>query len=439
MAKALALFINHSQHKLEVPGLNALLDVLAFEGDERLSQPFKYRVEFTSTTQDIAVEHILNRDATFSLHAPPQKPPPRGFQAPVVKPLRTLHGVITGFKRLSASRDEARYEVTLEPRLALLGRGRQYRLYQQQSVPEIVESVLRSRHEFLGQHFLFKLAREYPRREQVMQYGESDLAFITRLLAEVGIWYRVVSDDRLYISVVELHDDQRFYQFNVKLPCRPPSGLSSSGEEAVWALQASHQVVEQHINFRAYHHRHAGAYLDGEVDQTRGAITNYGEAYHYAEPYSALGDPYAQDEDLLSESGFFYARLKHERYLNGQTHLSGASSSVSLAPGQVLKISGGAPQAFDPGAVITRVFTQAARDRSLETTFEAIPYSETICFRPTLEPKPQIAGTLPARVTSSKANDRYGHIDLEGRYRVSFLFDRDSWNQGQESAWLRLA
>ena len=439
MSKAIGLFFNHSQHKLEVDGLNAVLDVLSFKGDEWLSQPFKYRVAFTSPAQDIAVEHMLGKDATFSLNAPPLVLPPRGFSVPVVKPLRTLHGVITGFQRLSASHDEARYEVTLEPRLALLGRGKQYRIYQHQSVPEIVESVLRRQHEFLGQHFLFKLAREYPRREQVMQYGESDLAFISRLLAEVGIWYRLTSDDRLHIAVIELHDDQRFYQFDVELPCRPSSGLNSGGEEAVWGLQARHQVVEKHIDFRAYHHRHAGANLEGEVDQTRGASTTYGRAYHYAEPYTALGEPYVQDEELQSESGFFYARLQHERYLNGQTHLGGVSSSATLAPGQVLKISGGAPQAFDPGAVITRVTIYAARDRSLETTFEAIPYSETICFRPALMDKPQIAGTLPARVSSSQQDDPYGHIDLEGRCRVSFLFDRDSWSQGQESAWLRLA
>ncbi|WP_207238597.1 MULTISPECIES: contractile injection system protein, VgrG/Pvc8 family, partial [unclassified Pseudomonas] len=72
----------------------------------------------------------------------------------------------------------ARYQVTLQPRLALLARGQQLRLYQQQSVPEIVESILRSRHAFLGQDFFFRLNREYPRREQVMQYNESDLAFI---------------------------------------------------------------------------------------------------------------------------------------------------------------------------------------------------------------------------------------------------------------------
>jgi type VI secretion system secreted protein VgrG len=82
-------------------------------------------------------------------------------------------------------------------------------------VPEIVEHILRSRHDFLGQHFLFQLVREYPRREQVMQYGESDLAFIERLLAEVGIWYRFTHDDRLRIDVVEFHDDQRHYQFGV--------------------------------------------------------------------------------------------------------------------------------------------------------------------------------------------------------------------------------
>ncbi|MGY2184478.1 type VI secretion system tip protein VgrG, partial [Pseudomonas agarici] len=103
---------------------------------------------------------------------------------------------------------------------------------------------------------------------------------------------------------------------------------------------------------------------------------------------------------------------------------------ATLAPGQVLKISDGAPQAFAPGAVITRLTTRAARDRSFEVSFEAIPYSERVCFRPALQDKPQIAGTVPARISSSLANDPYGHIDSEGRYKVCFLFDRDTWKLG---------
>ena len=437
MLNELRDFFDHSRHKLRVRGLDAPLDVLAFEGEERLSQPFHYTVEFTSTEHDLAPQQLLGQDACFSLNAPAKKL--TFLDPPEVKPLRTLHGVVTGFKRLAGSNDEARYEITLQPRLALLGRGQQLRIYQHQSVPQIVESILRSRHDLEGQDFLFSLVREYPKREQVMQYNESDLTFITRLLAEVGIWFRFTSDERLSIDVVEFCDDQRAYQFDIQLPYRPPSGLNSSDQDGVWALQSQHQVVEQHVNIRAYHPRDAHAHLDGDVDQSRGATTTYGEAYHYAEPYTVLGDAHAQDEDLRSESGYFYARLRHERYLNEQSRLSGVSSNATLTPGQVLKISGGAPQAFAPGAVITQLSTRAARDRSFEASFQAIPYAQTVCFRPEVPAKPQICGTVPARVSSPQKNDPYGHIDMQGRYKVHFLFDRDSWKPGEESLWLRLA
>ncbi|RON51536.1 type VI secretion system Vgr family protein [Pseudomonas frederiksbergensis] len=439
MPNGLQTFFDHSRHTLNVRNVEARLDVLTFEGEERLSQPFIYRVEFTCTERDLPADALLGQDASFSLHAAPQTVPLTGLSTPEVKPLRTLHGVVTGFKRQSGSNDEACYQITLQPRLALLDRGQQFRLYQHQSVPEIVESILRSRHGFEGQDFLFRLQRNYPKREQVMQYGESDLSFIARLLAEVGIWYRFTSDERLSIDVVEFCDDQRHYQFDVELPYRPQSGLVSSGQDAVWQLQSSYKVVEQQVHIRAYQHRDASAHLSGAIDQSRGATTTYGEAYHYAEPYRVLGDAQAQDEDLQSESGYFFARLRHERYLNDQARLSGISSSAILTPGQVLNVSGGAPQAFTPGAVITCLSTRAARDSSFEATFQAMPYSETVCFRPALLPKPQIAGTVPARVTSPQANDPYAHIDLEGRYRVNFLFDRDTWKPGEESLWLRLA
>ena len=440
MPTQMTRFFDHSRHKLQVEGGEAPLDVLAFEGEEQLSQPFSYRIEFTSSAAEIEAAQVLGQRAQLSLYALASNVPVFSFSAPdVVLPLRALRGVVTAFRRLSGSADEARYELTLQPRLALLARGKQFRIYQHQSVPQIVESILRSRHGFEGQDFFFDLLREYPKREQVMQFGESDLAFISRLLAEVGIWYRVTNDERLGIDVLELHDAQRHYQFDVELPYRPTSGLSSSAQDAVWQLETRHQVVEQHVHFRAYDPRQANAWLKGDVDQSRGASSTYGEAYLYAEPYTQLGDALDQDEELQSESGFFYARLRHERYLNDQTQLSGISSSATLAPGQVLNISGGAPKAFAPGALITQLSLSAARDRSLEVRFQAIPYSDSVCFRPPVPSKPQIAGTVPARVTSNRANDPYGHIDLEGRYKVNLLFDRDSWKAGEESLWLRLA
>jgi uncharacterized protein involved in type VI secretion and phage assembly len=74
--------------------------------------------------------------------------------------------------------------------------------------------------------------------------------------------------------------------------------------------------------------------------------------------------------------------------------------------------------------LITGLTASAARDRSYELTFTAIPYSERYSFRPARIAKPVMAGTLPARVTSTTANDIYAHIDKDGRYRVNLDFDR---------------
>ncbi|MCP2019357.1 UNVERIFIED_ORG: type VI secretion system secreted protein VgrG [Pseudomonas reinekei] len=453
MSNALRTLIGHNRHTLKIDQLDTHLDVLAFEGHEYLSQPYLYRIEFTASDLDIGAEKFIGQYAEFSLYDAPSNVPVFDWEVPrPPKPLRTVYGRITACQRLSASIDEARYEVTLQPRLALLDRGQQTRIYQHQSVPDIVKSILRDRHGLDTGHFRFNLKREYPPREQVMQYQESDLAFISRILADVGIWYRCIQHEELAFDVVEFCDDQRCYQFDVELPLRSPSGFSNSEQDSVWALKTRHRVVEQQVSVRAYHPDDSRAFLDGEVDQTRGepathgvattrgvADNTYGDAYHYAEPYRVLGKSHLRDEDLQSESGFFYARLRHERYLNNQTHLSGTSSSATLAPGQVLTISGDAPKAFASRVVITKITTRAARDRSLTCDFEAMPYALRLCFRPPLLAKPQIAGTLPARVTHPQSNPLYTEIDMQGRYRVKFLFDRDTWPAGRESKWLRQA
>ncbi|WP_445374867.1 type VI secretion system Vgr family protein [Photorhabdus tasmaniensis] len=435
-----AIIFDHSRYKLKVWKNTAPLDVVAFSGQEFLSQPFRYTIEFTSPVKDIKPAQMLMRDAAFTLTSPAINPGIRGMPVIPPAPLRTIYGVISGFKLLSTSLDESHYEVTLEPRLALLSRSHQFAIYQKMSVPEIVEKILRERHGFRGQDFLFTLAYPCPKRDQVMQYGEDDLHFVQRLLAEVGIWYKLTADDRLKIDVVEFYDDQRYYQLNVYMPARNPSGMHGGDEDAVWGMETAHQVVEGKVVTRDYDYRDALPQygMDAEVDVTRGDETLYGEAYHYLDNnYRVLGNRYDLDPEV--ESAVFYSRLQHERYLNRQTQLRGLTTSATLLPGQELKVRGEAPEAFCKGAVITGISSSARRDRSFEMAFTAIPYAENICFRPELIPKPRIAGTLPARVSSTVVNDRYGDIDKDGLYRVAFDFDRAEWLKGGESLWVRLA
>ena len=421
------LNFDHSHHKLKIRGLQSPVDVLTFEGREQLSTPFRYDIQFTSTDKAIAPESVLMQDGAFSLTAPPVQ------GMPVQAPLRTLYGVITGFKHLSSSQDEARYEVRLEPRMALLARSRQNAIYQNLTVPQIVEKILRERHQMRGQDFVFNLKSEYPSREQVMQYGEDDLTFVSRLLSEVGIWFRFATDARLKIEVVEFYDDQSGYERGLTLPLRHPSGLFDGETEAVWGLNTAYSVVEKSVTTRDYNYRTATAEMMTEQhDATGGDNTTYGEAYHYADNFLQKGDKEA------AESGAFYARIRHERYLNEQAILKGQSTSSLLMPGLEIRVQGDdAPAVFRKGVLITGVTASAARDRSYELTFTAIPYSERYGYRPALIPCPVMAGTLPARVTSTVKNDIYAHIDKDGRYRVNLDFDRDTWKPGYESLWVR--
>lgn len=433
MSSVKSLLFSHNHHLLSVQGCEAGLDVLAFEGDEALSQPFRYRIEFTSADHAISKEMMLMKAASLTLQAPVAQ----GFGINVQQPVRVIQGVVTGFERLGTSRDETHYALTLQPRLALLNRSHQNAIYQDQSVPQIVEKILRERHGLRGQDFLFSLTKTYPRREQVMQYGEDDLRFITRLLGEVGIWFRFTADTRLHIDVAEFCDSQQGYEKGLTLPSVPPSGQQSAGVDAVWEMACRHRVVEQQVSTRDYNYREATADMNAQVDVTRGETTTFGEAYHWGDNYLTAGN--VHDRHPAPESGAFYARLRHERYLNGQTRMQATTSCPTLCPGQVLKVTGGEEVAreFADGVLITAMHSHARRDADFAVEFAGIPDSPDVGYRPEPGARPVMAGTLPARVTSTRENDTYGHIDKHGRYRVNMLFDRASWETGFESLWVR--
>ncbi|WGL81358.1 type VI secretion system Vgr family protein [Enterobacter cloacae] len=427
------LRFSHSHHLLSVKGCDAGLDVLAFEGDEALSSPFRYRIEFTSADHAISKEMMLMKAASLTLQAPVDQ----GYGIKVQQPVRVIQGMVSGLERLGTSKDETHYAVTLEPRLALLDRSHQNAIYQDMSVPQVVEKILRERHGMRGQDFLFSLTREYPRREQVMQYGENDLHFITRLLGEVGIWFRFTTDTRLNIDVVEFYDSQQGYEKGLTLPSVPPSGQHSQGVDSVWEMESHHNVVQKAVSTRDYNYRQATEDMNARVDATGGDTTTCGEAYHYGDNYLTQGSAY--DRNPAPESGAFYARIRHERYLNGQTKTRAFTSCPVLSPGQVVKVTGGyeVSEVFAQGVVVTAMHSHARRDEDFGVRFDGIPDSPDFCFRPATGSRPVMAGTLPARVTSTTENDIYGHIDKDGRYRVNMLFDRDNWETGFESLWVR--
>lgn len=414
-----------SRYRVDVHECSDFLDVLRYNAEESLSQPWRYDVAVTCSSQDIACDKLLLKPASFTFQTPM-------FDGTPALPVRTVFGVVTSFRRMSTSNDDTHYALTIAPRIALLAYTKGSEIYLNQSVTDVVEQVLR-KHGLEGPDFEFRLSREYPSRELITQWRETDLEFIQRLLAEVGIYWRYEMDSRLEQDVVIFQDSQQQYEFGITLPLRHQAGMSDSGQESIWGIQAGYHVVSASVATRDYNYREALTPQDSsESISSQEGITT-GEIYHYAEPFLTEGDTES------TETGAYFARLRHERILNTQYHVSGYSSSPYLAPGQVLETDGMLPDVVKQGIVITRVRTSGSRKSSFTLAFEGIPYSETVCYRPALLNRPVISGSLPARVESTQQGDTYSWLDPEGRYRVKLDFDRNRPEQGYAFLWLRLA
>lgn len=414
-----------SRYRLDVHECPHFLDVFNFRAEEKLSEPWHYTVKVTCIEDDIASDSILLKPASFTLQVPLYNGMP-------ATPVRTVYGVVQTFQRLSTSADETWYTLKIVPRIALLQHTKRSEIYLNQSIVEVVEKILRS-HGLEGADFEFRLSQSYPARELITQWRETDLEFVQRLLAEVGIFWRFEMDGRLEKDVVIFQDCQEHYQFGVTLPLIQPSRTSDNGQLSVWDIKTCHQVVSESVANRDYNYREALTPQDSTASVSTTEGITVGEVYHYAEPFLSGGDT------ETPESGAYYARLRHERILNVQQAVIGKTTSPLLAPGEVLEPQGALPASLKNGIVITGVQSSGSRKQSFKMTFTGIPYSEAVCYRPPLHHRPVIAGTLPARVESTEKGDTYAWLDNQGRYRTRLDFDRSDSEQGYAYLWLRMA
>ncbi|EOV7422985.1 type VI secretion system Vgr family protein [Escherichia coli] len=431
LSKTISASLN--RYHLIIPSCPSPLDVEHFSGREEMSQTYYYIINFTSTDNDLDAGLLLRKSATFTMGT-------GGLKGQVNQ--KVVHGVITDFRRISGSADQAKYQVILEPFIKLLDRQhRSHRFFVNKSVPEVVTEVLQE-HGLKGWEFEFRLKKTYPKREQINQYQESDLQFIQRLLAEVGIFYFFTLQPDTQTEIVHFGDSQAALTFDKTLAINSPSGMNDNRADSVWGLNVTHNVAEASVTTKAYNHREAQYLLQSApADMTHGDGDgiNYGEVYHYHFRHLERGDKI----DPVPETANFYARLGHERYLAEQVRITGNSTDATLAPAQVLTITDSLPPTLPAllrnPVLLTCVGFSASRKDALQVVLKGVPYSEVICWRPPLLPRPKITGTMTARVTSAKEGDIYAWQDASGMYRVKFDADRDDKNPGQESMPVRLA
>jgi len=203
--------------------------VIRFHGQEEISQPFRFEIELVSDNADIDADEVLQWPAFLTIERDGKR--------------RMVHGVLAEFEQQhETSLDLHFYRAVLVPRLWLLSMSQQNQIYQDKSVPEIVEEELKGSKDkgpaglaaanLTTKDFELRLTRKYQKREYVVQYGESDLNFISRLMEHEGLFYFFEHDDEKE-KIIITDDNIHFPAIAEEntIPYHSPSGMVIADEE----------------------------------------------------------------------------------------------------------------------------------------------------------------------------------------------------------------
>ncbi|UCG65312.1 MAG: type VI secretion system tip protein VgrG, partial [Deltaproteobacteria bacterium] len=408
--------------------------VIGFKGQEEISRPFRFEIELASERPDIDVEEILRWPAFLAIERDGG--------------IRRIHGVLGEFEqKREGPLDLYHYRAVLVPRLWLLSMSSQNQIYQNKSVPQIIEEELKGTRNkgpaelaaagLTAEDFELRLTRKYSPREYTVQYQESDLDFISRLMEHEGIFYFFEHDDtkeKIIITDNNIHFPAMAEESTIRY--RPPSGMAAVGEESVQSISCRSRRMPKKVILKDYNYRTPHVPLQGEaaVDtKGHGLISEYGN--HFKKP----------------EEGVLLARIRAEEIRCRQKVFEGEGDCSQFRPGHRYTLDEHYREDFNREYVITGVShtgtqpiagasgtTDEGREQpSYCNEFTAIP--SDVPFRPERRtPKPKLYGIMHAHVDSALLEDR-AEIDQQGRYKVVMPFDLSGAGEGKASRFIRMA
>jgi type VI secretion system secreted protein VgrG len=390
--------------------------VSGISGTEGLSRLFDFRVDFF-TRDDAALEvtDLVGQDALLTLTV-------RDGAA------RYVHGQVRGVEALGLKTGRRRYRAHVVPRLWRLSQVHRSRIFQGQSVPEILKAVLGEG----GVEVRQALSGSYAAREYCVQYRESDLAFVSRLMEWEGIFYFFEHTEQGHTLVLgDKPSAHAPLPQGKTLPLRPSLGKEVVDAEYISSLEVVHRLRPGAVHLKDYDFEKPAVDVSGKGKAPEGVAAL--ELYDYPAGYVAPGVGKAAASVRAEAAG-----------MAGRT-LSGAAIAPRLTPGYVLEVESPEDGTFSGEYVITEVVhsgVQADVTAGSETLqglyrnqFQLLP--KAVPFRPRRQtPLPQIAGPQTAVVVGPAGEEI--HTDAHGRIKVQFHWDREGKQDEKSSCWVRV-
>jgi type VI secretion system secreted protein VgrG len=394
-------------------GLPDDLVVRRFESVERISTPFEALIEFATKDHAFDAEAALRKSALLTVRSTIQE--------------RLVHGIVDEVLFVGTTGTDLHFQLVLKATLAALGYREDSRIYQDKSPIDVIKDVLAGGG--VDERVEWRLAENYAPREYIVQYRESDLNFIERLMEDEGIFYFFEHTPDGHKLVIGDHEDA----------FRVPDGQ----EEVRLALTqgVADGVAPLNTFEREKRLRHTSALLrdyDFKKPQIKPEADQPGEG-PWALPYYEYPAGFHESTD-----GARRARARLRSLRRDSDVCRGDATGAGLAPGVPFSVEGASEPCNNGKFVVTglrmsgeQTVGEGQASFSSRSQFEALPAGAPYAAERRAH-RPRIVGLQPAVVTGPNNEPEAIHVDEYGRIKVRFFWDRAGVQDDKSSCWLRV-
>ncbi len=330
-------------------------------------------------------------------------------------PARDFHGIVKGFSLVGFDAQEAHYEMELAPKLWLLSLDRGRRIFQGHTAVEIVTAYAQR----VGLSVRNEAEFASPAREYCVQYDETALDFIHRLLEQEGIAYHFEHSSSDHTLV--LTDAPSSFKPTAGSDPLVFRSLSQAGSfpDSLLRFESRARLVTQSYAARDYQMETPNQLNSAETQAQMGS----GRSYSYpSRQFSSQG------------SKLWLERLAQAADCESQS-FRGECLSPNLMPGVQVEVAEHPTVPLNTKYSVTQV-RHFADNSGYRNQFSAILATQR--FRPAPQtPVPRVLGSQTAIVVGPEGEDIY--TDRFGRIKIRFFWDEDQERAENSSCWVRVS
>ncbi|HEY4366066.1 MAG TPA: type VI secretion system tip protein TssI/VgrG [Steroidobacteraceae bacterium] len=386
---------------------------------ERLGRPFEIELELLSPDENLDFNELLGHEIAINVALDGDD-------------TRHFHAFVVNFSQHGRLGEYATYRARAVPWLWFLSRTADCRIFQEKTVPDIVKGIFRE-HGFTD--FKDSLTKTYRTRDYCVQYRETDLNFVQRLMEEEGIYYYFKHTDSSHTLVLadsySAHETFAGYE---TIDYFPPSDNEVREKDHVHDWQMSRDVQPGKYVVMDYDFTKPRTQLKTQYVQKREFPKSDFEMFDYPGGFAVSAD------------GDHYARARLEALQSQYERMNGIGNARGLAVGSLFKLRSH-PRKDQNKEYLTVGATYSLHGGDYQSgtggtpddflcTFEVIDSKEPFRTEMTTH-KPEVGGPQTATVVGPGGEEIF--TDKYGRVKLQFHWDREGTRNEKSSCWVRVS